>query len=163
MLTEEQLKNYWDKVDVKGEDECWNWTACLVDGYGHYWIRFGEHAKHYKAHRVSAYTAGLIPNINSQSNNDQVLHTCDNRKCQNPNHFFIGSNADNMRDRDNKGRHISHKGETNTNSKLTEQDVIEIRGLYAVGTITQYALANVYGVAQSTINRIINREKWAHL
>ena len=153
MLTKEQLKNYWAKVDVKGADECWNWTACVNnDGYGQF--NFGIPSKGGKAHRVSAYIAGLIPNVKSQSDNDQVLHKCDNPACQNPKHFFIGTPKNNSDDRDKKGRQPS---------KLTEEDVLEVRRLYAQGGIYQKELANIYNVGQQQISFIVNRKKWRHI
>jgi hypothetical protein len=161
MLTKEQLKNYWAKVGVKGEDECWNWTACRDgDGYGQYGrFNFGNGMS--AAHRVSAYIAGLIPSIGSQSDNDQVLHKCDNTKCQNPKHFFIGSNKDNMADKVKKGRQAN--GVENGMARLTEQDVLEVRRLHAQGGITQTELANIYNVRQPHIARIVNRKSWAHI
>jgi hypothetical protein len=162
MLTEKQLKNYWVKVDVKGEDECWNWKACRTKkGYGDFGL--GSPKKNGLAHRVSAYIAGLIPSIKSQSDNDRVLHTCDNPSCVNPKHFFIGSQQDNVDDMVKKGRDNKVKGEAVSISKLTEQDVIEIRGIYAVGTISQRSLASIYGVDHSTIWAIVNRKTWAHV
>lgn len=159
MLTEEQLKNYWAKVDVKGEDECWNWTACRDGGGGYGQFKTG--ARSSKAHRVSAYITGLIPSIKSISPNDQVLHTCDNPACQNPEHFFIGTQKNNMQDKASKGRQA--KGVENGGARLTEQDVLEVRRFYAQGGVSYRDLAKVYGVGIAQISNIVNRKRWAHI
>jgi hypothetical protein len=162
MLTKEQLKNYWVKVDIKGEDDCWNWTACR-DGGGRYGGFKYATGKLGQAHRVSAYLAGLIPSIKSISPNDQVLHTCDNPACQNPKHFFIGTHKNNMQDKASKGRQSKLNGVENGQSKLTEEDVLEIRRLYAQGDITQTELAKIYGVTPNLICCIVNRKNWRHV
>lgn len=160
MLIEEQLKNYWAKVDVKGEDDCWNWTACRDRG-GYGGFKYANRMS--KAHRVSAYLAGLIPNIKSQSDNDLVLHKCDNPACQNPKHLFIGTHIDNSDDKIKKGRQAKLNGVENGRSKLTEEDVLEVRRLYAQGGIYQKELGLVYGVCNQRISRIVNRKCWAHI
>jgi hypothetical protein len=83
----------------------------------------------------------------------------------NPDHFFIGSNADNMKDRDSKGRQVWRvsKGEANGQSKLTEKEVIEIRRFYAQGGVSYRDLAKIYGVAHSQIACIVKRQTWAYL
>ena len=55
----------------------------------------------------------------------QVCHHCDNRKCGNPEHLFLGTNQDNVTDMIQKGR--NRRGETHHNAKLTDVDVIQIR------------------------------------
>ena len=160
MLTEKQLKNYWDKVGVKGEDECWNWTAYVnIDGYGVF--NFGSPGKKGLAHRVSAYITGLIPSIKIISPNDQVLHKCDNPACQNPKHFFIGSNKDNIADKVEKGRQL--KGEAHGSARLTGQEVLEIRRFYAQGGVTHRSLAKVYNVTYTQIGDIVRRKTWTHI
>ena len=161
MLTKEQLKRYWDKVDVKGEDECWNWTAYRDgSGYGNFKYAVSGCGQ---AHRISAYLAGLIPSIKSQSDNDLVLHTCDNPACQNPKHFFIGTRKNNMEDKVKKGRQSKLKGVENGQSKLTEEEVLEIRRLYAQGGIYKTELAKIYGVTPSLIGDIVRRKIWRHV
>jgi len=87
----------------------------------------------------------------------QVLHRCDNRACVNPRHLFLGTNADNMEDRNTKGRQA--KGERMGASKLTEADVLEIfedrRPLRAI--------AGDYGVSHKTIFNIKKGLTWTYL
>ena len=87
-------ERFWSKVDKSGD--CWIWTAYKrPDGYG----QFGFEGTQHKAHRVSWVLAnGTIPE------GLHVLHRCDVRECVNPEHLFLGTNTDNMRDMIEKGR-----------------------------------------------------------
>lgn len=89
---------FWDHVDCQGEDECWCWTASrLPSGYGR--VRFEKKSTY--AHRVAwILTHGPIPE------GMVVCHHCDNPPCCNPKHLFVGTQADNVHDRDRKGRGI---------------------------------------------------------
>ena len=91
------MKRFWNKVAIAGPNDCWEWQASFhTTGYGQ--IRFNH--KKWTAHRVSwILINGEIPDALC------VLHKCDNRKCVNPKHLFLGTNYDNMKDKTNKGRH----------------------------------------------------------
>lgn len=93
-----------------------------------------------------------------------VLHKCDNRACVNPDHLFLGSQADNVADMDGKGRRVGGKfeprvGEANFSAKLTEAQVREIR--LAVGT--HRSIAAQYGVSYRQVGKIRKGQKWAHV
>jgi DNA invertase Pin-like site-specific DNA recombinase len=100
-----------------------------------------------------------------------VLHRCDNPPCVNPAHLWIGTDADNMRDRDQKGRMVSNikhfrpemrpRGEKHGHAKLTAEQVQTIRALH--GTMPQHAIAKHFGVDRSTISEIQSGKKWRHL
>lgn len=99
-------------------------------------------AERYSAHRLSYMTfVGPIPD------GMDVLHSCDVRNCINPDHFFLGTDLDNVRDCIQKGRRA-------LNNKLTEDDVRAIRR--ATG-VPQRALARHYGV---DIALIVKIKKW---
>jgi len=87
-----------------------------------------------------------------------VLHRCDNRRCVNPDHLFLGSHKDNNRDRARKGR--SATGERNGRSKLKAEHVREIRRLHAKHDLSLCALARRYGVHSSTIALVLDGETW---
>ena len=91
-----------------------------------------------------------------------VLHKCDNRKCVNPKHLFLGTNADNSADMVRKGRSPVQIGERNSNCKLKEADVVLIRQL-ANGQKTQRAIAKQFSVSEMTISEIVTRKRWTHV
>ena len=113
---------------------------------------FGWGGKKRKAHRVAyELSRGPIPE------GMFVCHRCDNRRCIEPTHLFIGTNADNTADRNSKGRQA--KGERSGAAKLTEAQVIQIRS--AAGTHRE--IAERFGVAPTTIANIRNGENWTHV
>ena len=140
---------FWEKVDIRGEDDCWNWLASVnKGGYG----RFGFNGKQQKAHRVSwMLHNGDIPE------GMHVLHICiANRRCVNPDHLYLGTDQDNMDDKVNQGR--VPKGEAHYKAKLTDEEVIEIRKKYIPWKYPLRKLAREYGVNQSTISDIVNNK-----
>jgi len=146
---------FWEKIDKKSDKECWEWLASVDEhGYGYFYSD-----KRIKAHRYSweLYNNREIPD------DLFVCHTCDNPSCVNPHHLFIGTNQDNQLDAVRKGRNYFPYGEMQANSKLTEQDVKEIRFLYSSGNYTLAELGNLYGVTFQQISRIVNRKRWAWL
>jgi len=95
---------FWNRVDVKSIDECWNWLGQPNgSGYG----RINIYGKFFLVHRVSwSLLNGDIPN------NRMICHTCDNRLCVNPKHLYLGTYSDNALDRERRLRKegISHNG-----------------------------------------------------
>ena len=130
---------------------CWEWTAALTaDGYGR--IRSGGRPA--KAHRVAwELYRGSVPE------GMFVCHRCDNPSCVNPDHLFLGTPADNMRDMIAKGR--AHHGERHPSHKLTDEQVEQIRSL--AGTMSQRAIARMFGVKQPAICRILSGKRRAAL
>ena len=105
-----------------------------------------------------------------------VCHECDNPSCVNPDHLWLGTNQDNMDDRNRKNRQASGdrhgftkhpetaaKGERNSHSKLTNEAVFEIRKIYSSGNYSQKELSLIYGVGSDEICRIVNRKIWRHI
>lgn len=147
------MKRFWEKVDKSGY--CWEWQGYITrDGYG----ETSYQSKTIRAHRLS-YILTYGNNINGRC----VLHKCDNRKCVRPDHLFLGNRAENCADMRNKKRHVIPVGSHNGKSKLTEQQVREIRGLYASGQWTHRSLGKRFGVNHSTIGFILRGEAWRHV
>jgi len=157
---------FWSKVDRR-ESGCWLWRASLLtNGYGQFGLYKG---RMWKAHRVAwELTYGPIPR------DTLVCHHCDTPACVRPDHLFLGSHQDNRDDCRLKGRTAKganngirrhpdklHRmsGETHALAKLTADEVAAIRALRAQGQ-TQRALANRFGVSQSQICRIVQRQRW---
>jgi hypothetical protein len=136
------------------EKGCWEWNGRLDrHGYG----RFGR--KGGKAHRVAyRILVGTFPEKLC------VLHECDNRRCINPAHLFLGTQQDNTADRHRKGRTRGAKqGEAHHCAVLTEEKVIGIIKEYAKGGVSQRRLAARYGVHQVTISEIVTGKIWTHI
>jgi len=157
-LTQKQILRFWSKVDVKGNlDECWEWEGYFGNNYG----QININKKEEYAHRISyELYYGKIPKHNSY-HGMCVCHKCDNTKCVNPHHLFLGTNKDNMIDCKNKNR--TTQGEKNAMHKLTEQEVLEIRSKYKWYVYTYKMLAEEYGVNYITILDIIKRKTWKHI
>ena len=156
----DDAERFWAKVEKT--EGCWNWTAGLnMFGYG----QFGLGNKMVRAHRLSYVLHHPLTIELLEHREICVCHRCDNPKCVNPAHLFLGSQGDNMKDMYAKGRGgmKKAKGEKQHLSKLTETQVREIRKKYANGGITQPQLALEYGVSQHSVWGIILRKSWSHI
>ncbi|KKL12320.1 hypothetical protein LCGC14_2536940 [marine sediment metagenome] len=138
----------------EAENGCWLWIGAItrVGGYGH----MGVCGKCIKAHHVSwLLYRGPLP----EDPDIWVLHTCDTPSCVNPDHLFLGTHTDNIRDASQKGR-ISRthqlSGENHGKTKLTMIQVEEIRD--AEGLFLQRELAEQYEVSRATIGGVLRRE-----
>lgn len=152
----ERKNQFW--ALVKKTDSCWLWQGDTVrdrSGYG----RFHIAGKSWRAHRYAwTVTNGEIPD------GLIVCHKCDTPKCVNPSHLFLGTDADNMNDRDSKFR-MMHGVQTNT-AKLTDNQVIEIRSRYDASNKKyglKSSLGREYGVSDAMIGLIVRRKNWRHL
>lgn len=148
---------FWNKVQIAGPDECWLWTGKSRTGrpgYAKYAAFRLTETKTVRAHRFMwELGAGPIPAGLC------VCHSCDNRLCVNPAHLFLGTHADNIRDRDAKGRHRAPKGTENGHAKLTDEVVRAI----LTSTDSQRAIAARFGVNQSQVSRIRRGKAWTHV
>ena len=138
----EVAERFWSKVDVRGPDECWEWTAGRYSsGYG----AFSLWGRTWTAHRVAYMLArGKMPE------GLLVCHTCDNRGCVNPRHLYAGSHLDNNRDARVRGRIKPHG-----RHKLTDEQVEEVRRLWVPYKVSQARLGEKYGVSHTTIWRAL--------
>jgi predicted XRE-type DNA-binding protein len=158
MLSEEQIARFWAKVNILGPDDCWEWTASIKKkGYGY--GQFNLNGRMTKVHRVAwELTHGPIPEGLC------CCHICDNKKCVNPKHLFLGTQQDNIDDMVTKGRNFKPIGTKNNTVKLTEEQVIEIRRLYALENhMFQREIALLFGVSQGLIGLIVNGKRWGHI
>ncbi len=130
---------FWSNVIPISRNACWLWNGTRHgDGYGHF--KVDGHTE--KAHRVAyELTFGEIPA------GMLVCHSCDNPPCINPVHLFLGTDADNVHDRVQKGRSAG---------KVSLAQAAEIRSLYASGQMTQAAVGRRFGIGQDSVSRIVN-------
>jgi len=134
------LERIFNKVAVCETTGCWNWTGSVDSpGYGNVMVNK-------KVWKVSRYLFtlenGPIPP------KMQVCHKCDNRRCVNPSHLFLGTNSDNQRDASIKGRRGGQK--------LNSSHRFVVDGMRAEG-MSYHQIARVMGVAAMTIHRFCNR------
>lgn len=148
-------KRILSKILIDEKTGCWNWTGCVQsNGYARVTFEYttmGAHRLAYKAFK------GNIPDKHD------VCHKCDNRKCVNPDHLFIGTRLDNMRDAVAKGRQSQgetlsrlKRGDKSNFAKLTWNFVREIRK----SCLTTKELAKSYGVSVDNIRRIKRYHTW---
>lgn len=145
------LERFMAKVSIPSDPEgCWEWLANKNNkGYG--LLRPGGSAPRKLSHRISyELHRGPIPE------GVHVLHKCDNPGCNNPDHLFLGSQRENMIDKERKGR-------ANHTSKLNSDQVREIRALLETASLTHEAIGAMYGVARRTITNINTGLCWRRL
>lgn len=153
--------SFWEGFDArtKREGECIVWTrrdGRAYLGYGAAWPD-GEWRMPIGAHRLAWMRANgpIPPGL-------LVLHRCDNPPCVNPDHLFLGTIADNNRDRDEKKRSVYLRGERHHNARLTAEAVKRIRFLCSNG-FPQRMIAAAYGVTRAAISGIMTRRLWSHV
>ncbi|MGQ0721043.1 MAG: HNH endonuclease [Candidatus Eiseniibacteriota bacterium] len=171
---ERVARRFWSKVDKSGD--CWIWTAgSSRNGYG----QFHMNGRPHRAPRVAwEWAHGVIPD------GLFVCHRCDNPACVNPEHLFLGTPSDNMKDASRKGRvswqrrpwtlprgndHWANKtperrttGERHGMAKLTSTDVVEMRRMSASG-VPNKVLAERFGVHRNTALKIVTHKQWRAL
>lgn len=147
-----------DQIRDHTTDECLVWPfAVSKRGYGR--VRVKSAGKEFTVHRIAyEFVNGTVPQGMC------VLHRCDNRRCYNPRHLFLGTNADNSSDMISKGRQCFppiNLGENHAMSKLNNDAVVEIRKLS--GVMTHRKIAERYGVHKSLISLVISKKIWKHV
>jgi DNA-binding MarR family transcriptional regulator len=144
-------QRFWSKVQKT--NGCWLWTGSLASrGYGQ--IKIATRISR-RSHRLAwELTNGPIPR------GLFVCHRCDNRRCVNPDHLFLGTNQDNMDDMKQKGRSPRYGGAKSHKAKLTESDVQAIRADYSTGSVTMRSLADRFGVTVTNVSDILKGHTW---
>jgi hypothetical protein len=167
---------FWTKVDKNGPthpqllSSCWIWLGRVHKRYGYGYLDYHAHRHSWEIH------CGPIP-IGMY-----VCHRCDNKICVNPDHLFLGTQLDNMRDMRAKNRGYRPQGvtqglkdrqtteytqgEQNGNSKLTGEQVRDIRQRYrrySYKRSNTRELAREFGVCCNAIRDIVKGKRWHHI
>lgn len=167
-------ERFWEKVRKNGpgtpEDRCWDWVG--GHGGGGYGVIEADGVKRMATHVAVFLADGVWPPPGAV-----VRHTCDRPCCIRRSHLIVGTQAENIQDAVQKGRHQGRpvkklaidpnykkpgmKGEKNPMHVLTDEQVVEIRERYADREntkVTERSLAEAAGVNQSTIHKLLNGE-----
>jgi hypothetical protein len=145
------LERFEEKYIPEPNSGCWLWTASTFKGgYGQFWT--GQ--KYTGAHRASyeMFRGEIAPKM-------QILHSCDNPLCVNPEHLSVGTNLDNQHDSIKKGKKATFKGETNPTHKLTMEQILIIRE----DNRPHGLIAKDFCISRSLVSSIKLRKKWKHI
>lgn len=152
MYRDSVLYRFWQYVNVTSKRKCWEWQGSLMvrGGYG----QLNDRGILLKTHRLSyELHLGQIPE------NKMVCHKCNNPKCCNPKHLYVGDNMSNTRDKIRAGTQYKippMKGESSPSAKLTWGQVREIRASSESGVYW----AKKLGVTKTSISRIRKNKTW---
>lgn len=170
-LTDKRVSKFWRMVSITANDDrCWLWNGSVnskTKQYGRVTIE----GVIINTHRLAYFIHYKI-----DPKDKLVCHSCDNPKCVNPKHLWLGTEEDNRKDmylkrRNARGDSSTYRkypekrkhGEKNCCAKLTEENVLEIKTLYASGDYYQMDLARKFGVSQTAIWYILNGRNWKYL
>lgn len=150
-LSDSERKRFWAKIDVKEEDDCWEWQAAKCNGYG----SFSVSGLTMFSHRVV-----ILDSIGMKKRNNIIMHTCDNPVYCNPKHLIEGTRSDNIQDMYNKNRQNSKGG-----CKLNEECIKVIRFMLKKdSSATMFKkLAKLHKIHIQTIRNIHKNKTWAHV
>ncbi len=160
MFNNDVVERFWEKV--KKQDGCWEWqSGARGGGYGGFKID----GRAWLAHRVS-----WIINYGNIPEGLNILHKCNNKNCVNPNHLYVGTQKENVRDAIDAGTHYripdEHRrpvrGLEHKNAKLDHLKVREIRRLRKEGLGCR-ELGRFYDVDHSIISEVCNNKIWKHV
>ena len=141
IIQEDDIARFWTKVDKECKNGCWEWINCK-GRYGRFWVDGST----FNAHRISwLINRGQIPY------EMEVLHTCDNKICVNPDHLYLGTQAENNRDRITRfnGKVAGRP------KKFSIQEIDVIKDLYRSGML-QLNIAEQFNTTASTISLAVN-------
>lgn len=141
-------QRFWVKVNRGDDDECWEWQAASVNGYGSFYTP----DRHFQAHRFSYKLKVEDPG------DEYVLHTCDNPSFVNPEHLYLGDQQDNLNDAVSRGRTASR--EEHGVSKLTIKEVSHIKWKLENTNLTHAEIAEKYSIGKGNISPISRGVTW---
>lgn len=151
-------QRFWSNVTLpplhKRHLDCWPWAGPNNRGYGSYTFKVGGKSKTMLAHRIAfELSHGFL------DEGEVVRHfVCDNPLCCSPFHLRKGSQSDNICDMFKKGREGHGKRE-----RLTKQEVVSIREMWASGKFTHESLAPLFNLTRTTILKVVNRLTWKEI
>lgn len=146
--TDRQIRDFWKKVDRTNASGCWEWQGALTHrGYG---VK-NNLCEDGKKRLIHAHRMAWIIFRDSIPEGLMVCHTCDNRKCCNPEHLFLGTAQDNMDDKIAKGRHVNPPL---VPLRFTPEDGERMSELNARG-LSYRSIAKAFSTTHSMVRRVI--------
>lgn len=149
------LARFMEKIDDSNGTGCWEWQASFIgeSGYGQFFYgSIGGKERSGKAHKAAwVLLKGLVPE------GMNVLHRCNNRKCCNPAHLYLGTHMDNMKDRDAAGR--TSRGARRYNFRRDDELISKVQELRK--TLGVVAVCTQLGIGRSTYYRIVDPDRYA--
>lgn len=154
---EQELADFWFRVKVTSPRKCWNWAAGTRGSKGYGSVQISGRTQ--RAHRIAA-----IARYGVFDNHLLSCHHCDNPKCCNPHHLFIGDGPLNSLDMVAKGRASRRIGINNPGAKLTEEQVREIKRR-ALSPVSGFRTrtAKEFSVTRRSIYEVLAGRKWKHI
>lgn len=149
----EKIRYKFEKFVIKNGNQCWKWKGSWGGGYP----QININKRIIRGHRAS-----YLLNISDIPSGMFVLHKCDNKECCNPEHLFLGTQKDNMRDKINKGRSNIVRGEKCSFAKLKTNDVLKIKLMIKNGILLSN-ISKIYNVSDTLIRKIKNNKVWKHI
>lgn len=151
-IDQELIDFFWSRVDVEDENGCMLWNAYVApESYGQF--------KYKKLNiRTSAHKISCIINHGWPEDDKVAAHECKNKHCVAPKHVVWKTYKENTADRVRDNTDMSR--EKHVMAKLTEDEIAEIRKLYATGNYYQWQLGKQFGVTQTQIWRIVHNKSW---
>jgi len=155
-MSKKDIQRFMGKIDFTlDEDKCWEWNAGkFKDMYGTFWCN----DESFLAHRISFYLR-----TRQDIEEKLIIHSCHNTSCVNPNHLSIGTPTKNVQQSYDKNGKEGVKGSRNKLSKLTEEQVYEIRLLGKTRNWIQQEIADKFNINRSNISYILSRKTWTHI
>ena len=148
MLTDIEVGRFSSKIERRTEQDCWPWKAYKTRfGYGVFSVRRGK-----KTHNILAHRLRYFLEHGAFDENLCICHQCDNPSCCNPDHLFLGTQAENLTDMWQKGRARPGRsaGEKNGSSKIDAEPALAIRD--ASGKVRD--IARKFGIGKSQVSNI---------
>jgi hypothetical protein len=150
------FKKYYH-IESRGyKTECWVWNSpdFYRGGYGRIW---------FSNNGMSAHRFSWLIHKGKIQKGIEVCHKCDVKECVNPGHLFLGTHLENIRDAYSKNLIRNLRGVEQKSAKLDDEKVRMIRLNYKRGIRTYKFFADLFGVDQALIHRIVKRKSWAHV
>lgn len=133
---------------------CWIWSGRK--------FRLGYGSIYWDGRLLSTHRVSYLLNVGDIPEGIHVLHSCDNPPCVNPLHLRLGTHAENMRDKAERGRNAEMKGERNPASKITQDVADSIRSTWHQGGVKSKAqLARDFGVSEGIVHNVLSGRHWS--